>query len=63
MSRSTRKGPLCSCGGHGCWEVFGFDRAALRYYLESGAESPEFSFQDLLSRADHGDQARRQIAG
>jgi len=50
------KGPPCSCGGRGCWEVFGSNSAALRYYLESGSESPEFSFQNLLSRADHGDE-------
>ena len=50
------EGPLCGCGSRGCWEVFASNRAALRYYLESTSESPEFSFQDLLSRADHGDQ-------
>ena len=30
-------GPLCTCGSRGCWEVFASNRAALRYYLESGA--------------------------
>jgi len=50
------KGPPCGCGGRGCWEVYASNRAALRYYLESTAESPDFSFQDLLSRADHGDK-------
>jgi predicted NBD/HSP70 family sugar kinase len=52
------KGPPCGCGGSGCWEVFASNRAALRYYFESGSESgasPEFSFRDLLARADHGD--------
>lgn len=49
------KGPACSCGGHGCWEVFASNRAALSYYLESGADSPDFSFRDLLTRADQGD--------
>ncbi len=49
------QGPACGCGGHGCWEVFGSNRAALRYYLASGAQSADLSFADLLSRADHGD--------
>lgn len=43
--------PLCSCGSHGCWEVFASNRAALRYYSESSA----LNFQDLLSLADQGD--------
>ena len=29
------KGPLCSCGSHGCWEVFASNRAALRVLSES----------------------------
>jgi predicted NBD/HSP70 family sugar kinase len=48
-------GPLCSCGGRGCWEVFGSNRAALRYYRESGAPEKCDDFLDLLSRADQGD--------
>lgn len=48
-------GPPCGCGGRGCWEVFASNRAALRYYQESGSESGEISFHELLSRADHGD--------
>jgi len=48
-------GPLCSCGSHGCWEVFGSNRAAIRYYLESTAPANGLSFQDLLSLADQGD--------
>lgn len=27
----------------------------MRYYAESGQDDPGLSFQDLLSRADHGD--------
>jgi len=49
------EGPVCGCGGRGCWEVFASNRAALRYYLESGAESGGLSFPDLLGRADQGD--------
>ena len=46
------QGPACGCGGHGCWEVFGSNRAALRYYFESGAAAHDSPFSDLLSRAD-----------
>jgi predicted NBD/HSP70 family sugar kinase len=46
-------GPPCSCGSRGCWEVFASNRAALRYYFESSAQSG-LNFQDLLSLADQG---------
>jgi predicted NBD/HSP70 family sugar kinase len=49
-------GPLCSCGSHGCWEVFASNRAALRYY----SESTSLSFQDLLSLADQGDKSAQK---
>jgi predicted NBD/HSP70 family sugar kinase len=52
------KGPQCSCGSRGCWEVFGSNRAALRYYFESGAGtsgSGGLNFLDLLRLADQGD--------
>ena len=48
-------GPVCGCGSRGCWEVFGSNRAALRYYSEEVNEAAQMSFPDLLSRADHGD--------
>jgi predicted NBD/HSP70 family sugar kinase len=48
-------GPPCGCGSHGCWEVYASNRAALRYYFESGSESGDLAFTDLLSRADQGD--------
>jgi len=48
-------GPVCGCGRRGCWEVYASNRAALRYYHESGASIDGLSFPDLLSRADHGD--------
>ncbi len=50
-----REGPLCSCGSRGCWEVFGSNRAALRYYFESSEHPNEMTFQDLLSLAEKGD--------
>jgi len=48
-------GPLCSCGSRGCWEVFGSNRAALRYYFESSSMQGGLTFQDLLSLAEQGD--------
>ncbi len=50
------QGPLCQCGRRGCWEVFASNRAALRYYGESGSQPAGFSFLDLLSLADQGDR-------
>jgi predicted NBD/HSP70 family sugar kinase len=50
------QGPLCECGRRGCWEVFASNRAALRYYSESGSAPAGLSFLDLLSRAVQGDQ-------
>ena len=47
-------GPLCGCGSRGCWEVFGSNRAALRYYHESTSNAGGLSFPDLLSLADQG---------
>ena len=54
------EGPVCGCGGRGCWEVFGSNRAALRYYFESGSHSNGLSFPDLLSLADQGDTRAAQ---
>jgi predicted NBD/HSP70 family sugar kinase len=48
-------GPPCGCGSRGCWEVFGSNRAALRYYHESSAHAAGLGFEDLLSLADQGD--------
>src|SRR5215470_4038488 len=49
------EGPACTCGGRGCWEVFGSNRAALRYYHAAGSNS-ELSFADLLSLATAGNR-------
>jgi predicted NBD/HSP70 family sugar kinase len=49
-------GPVCGCGGRGCWEIFASNRAALRYYLESGSQPGGLSFPELLSRAGQGDR-------
>jgi predicted NBD/HSP70 family sugar kinase len=57
------KGPQCTCGSRGCWEVFGSNRAALRYYLESGAgvsDAGGLNFPDLLRLADQGDARAAQ---
>ena len=47
-------GPRCGCGSRGCWEVFGSNRAALRYFHESTSHSEGLTFPDLLSLADQG---------
>lgn len=47
-------GPICSCGSRGCWEVFASNRAAVRFYQESGATTERLSFLDLLALADQG---------
>jgi predicted NBD/HSP70 family sugar kinase len=49
------EGPVCGCGSRGCWEVFASNRAALRYYAESGPAPADLAFTDLLARADQGD--------
>jgi predicted NBD/HSP70 family sugar kinase len=54
------RGPLCGCGRRGCWEVFASNRAALRYYRESGSESSGISFLELLNLADQGDWRAEQ---
>ncbi|HXJ44040.1 MAG TPA: ROK family transcriptional regulator [Bryobacteraceae bacterium] len=48
-------GPKCGCGNNGCWEVYGSNRAALRYYTEANPQSGTLTFQDLLRLADQGD--------
>jgi len=48
-------GPACGCGGRGCWEVFASNRAALRYYSETGKGGSNLTFIDLLRRADQAD--------
>jgi predicted NBD/HSP70 family sugar kinase len=49
-------GPLCTCGGKGCWEVYASNRAALRYYHESSPTPYDMNFQDLLALAEGGDE-------
>lgn len=48
------EGPRCGCGSRGCWEMFGSNRAALRYYHESNAQGQGLTFPDLLSLAEQG---------
>lgn len=58
-------GPLCGCGSRGCWEVFASNRAAIRYYAESGPQPaglnfPDLTFADLLRLADQGDETAQK---
>ncbi len=48
-------GPKCGCGNDGCWEVYGSNRAALRYYAESNPQAARLTFPDLLRLADQDD--------
>ena len=47
-------GPLCPCGGTGCWESFASNRAALRYYHEITGKSNPSTFEALLRLAQNG---------
>src|SRR5439155_19584490 len=49
------RGPSCTCGGRGCWEVFASNRAAVRYYHESQPAGGGPEFADLLLLAEKGD--------
>lgn len=55
------RGPLCSCGQRGCWEVFASSRAALDRYLEMKKESNLRDINDLLRRAKEGDSAAVKV--
>jgi predicted NBD/HSP70 family sugar kinase/biotin operon repressor len=48
-------GPVCGCGNRGCWEMLASNRAAVRYYHQSGETGNGPSFPELLSLADQGD--------
>jgi predicted NBD/HSP70 family sugar kinase len=47
-------GPLCPCGGTGCWENFASNRAALRYYQEITGKLCPPTFDALLRMAQNG---------
>lgn len=47
-------GPVCTCGNRGCWEVFGSNRAALRYF-RSEAHGRVITFPDLLDLVERND--------
>lgn len=47
-------GPLCPCGGSGCWESFASNRAALRYYQEITAKPGPPTFEALMRMAQNG---------
>jgi predicted NBD/HSP70 family sugar kinase len=47
-------GPLCPCGGTGCWESFASNRAALRYYQEIAGKPCPPTFDALVRMAQNG---------
>jgi predicted NBD/HSP70 family sugar kinase len=50
-------GPVCACGGTGCWESFASNRAGLRYYQEITGKSGPPTFEALVRMAQSGDAA------
>jgi predicted NBD/HSP70 family sugar kinase len=49
-------GPICACGGTGCWESFASNRAAVRYHQELTRKSVPSTFESLLRLGQNGDQ-------
>jgi predicted NBD/HSP70 family sugar kinase len=49
-------GPKCTCGGRGCWEVYGSNRAAVEHYRTATGSKERVSFQELLARAEKSDK-------
>ncbi len=47
-------GNLCGCGNRGCWETLASNRAALRYYSQSGELSDDLTYLELLALAEQG---------
>jgi len=56
----NEKGPLCSCGNYGCWEMYASNTAAVRYYNDAksggGRKGSVKNFGDLLQLVDQGDK-------
>ena len=50
-------GIVCACGRKGCWETFASCHAALRYYKELEQDSEPITFQELLNKAEEGEQS------
>jgi predicted NBD/HSP70 family sugar kinase len=48
-------GPLCGCGGRGCWETVSSNRAGLRYYEELSGIAAPHSFAALVKMAQADD--------
>ncbi len=53
-------GITCACGRKGCWETFGSCHAALRYYQQLQPKAPAITFNELLNKAEEGDQSAVQ---
>ena len=49
-------GPVCGCGGAGCWETVASNRAGLRYYQETGGSGDPQSFAALVKMAQADDR-------
>lgn len=57
-------GEPCSCGNHGCWEVYASDRATVRRYIESKSlpltQASGILIQDVVSASNDGDPVARK---
>jgi predicted NBD/HSP70 family sugar kinase len=49
-------GIRCACGRKGCWETLASCHAGLRYYEELQPSVGSITFQELLNKAEEGDQ-------
>jgi predicted NBD/HSP70 family sugar kinase len=47
----------CACGRKGCWETVASCHAALRYYQELQPKASAITFQELLNKAEEGEQS------
>jgi N-acetylglucosamine repressor len=62
------RGIACGCGGYGCWEQYGSERALARYLAEAGTgdgsqvqwEEMDDLVQEVVRRAEHGAPAERR---
>lgn len=53
-------GPVCGCGGRGCWEVFASSAAALRTYRELQPGSAPVSVVQLIALALDGEPSAHE---
>lgn len=55
------RGPRCSCGQNGCWEVFASSRTALERYRRAKPKEDIRDINELLRRANGGDKTAQKV--